>query len=66
MKPSNRWHRAPTVWLILALLGSTMAGSISLVFVAFAHQDELPRAIPRLASPLPPTAAARPADQATP
>jgi hypothetical protein len=62
----NRWYRVPEVWLILILLGSTMAGSLALVATAVRHPDTLPTAVPHtIASPLPPSAA-RPADDATP
>ena len=66
MTTSGRWYREPTVWLMLVLLGSTMAGSLGLVFVAYTHPDELPHRIDTMAAPLPPSAAAHPADQATP
>jgi hypothetical protein len=48
------------------MLGATMIGSLALVATAFGNRDELPHVGPRIASPLPPTSAARPADQATP
>jgi len=63
----NTWYRVPEVWLILLLLASTMAGSLALVATAYRHGDQLPSPPPTsLASPLPPSAAARPADAATP
>lgn len=62
----NAWYRVPEVWLILVLLGGTMAGSLALVATAVRHSDALHTPAPHaLASPLPPTAA-RPADDATP
>ena len=62
----NNWYRVGAVWLILSLLLATMAGSLALVFTAFAHRDELPHVGRAIASPLPPTVAATPADRATP
>lgn len=62
----NDWYAVGIVWLILSLLLATMAGSLALVFTAFAHCDELPHVGRSIASPLPPTSTATPADQATP
>jgi hypothetical protein len=62
----NRWYTVPEVWLMLIMLAATMTGSVALVFTAFAHRDELPHVGRSIASPLPPTATATPADQATP
>ena len=63
----NAWFRVPEVWLILVLLGSTMIGSLALVATAVRHSDALHTPPPHaLASPLPPSAAARAADDATP
>lgn len=62
----NRWYRVPEVWLILVLIGSTMAGSLALVATALRHRDELVVAHRPIASPLPPSHAQRPADDATP
>ena len=62
----NRWYRVPEVWLMIVMLGATMIGSLALVATAFGNRDELPHVGPRIASPLPPTSAAHPADQATP
>jgi len=62
----NRWYRVPEVWLMIVMLAATITGSLALVATAFGNRDELPRVGPRIASPLPPTSAARPADQATP
>ena len=63
----NTWYRVPEVWLILVLLVSTMAGSLALVATAYRHGDQLPTPPPMsLASPLPPSAVARPADATTP
>lgn len=59
--PRNHWYRVPEVWLILFLLGATVIGSVALVGTAFAHHDELVPAGPSIASPLPPTSAAKPA-----
>jgi len=61
----NEWYAVGTVWLIVLLLLVTMAGSVALVFTAFAQRDELPHVGRSIASPLPPTAASAPADQAT-
>ena len=62
----HAWYRVPEVWLILILLGGTIAGSLALVATAVRHGDALPISAPRaIASPLPPSAA-RPADNATP
>ena len=58
----NEWYASGTVWLIVALLGTTMAGSLALVFTAFAHRDELPHVGRAIASPLPPSAPAPAAD----
>jgi len=61
------WYRVPEVWLILALLGSAVLGSLLLVSAALRHDDQLHANIPHaVASPLPPSAAARPSDDATP
>jgi hypothetical protein len=62
----NRWYVVPEVWLILVLIGSAMAGSLALVATALRHRDELVVAHRPIASPLPPSHAQRPADQATP
>jgi len=62
----NAWYTVGTVWLIVVLLGATMAGSLSLVFTAFAHRDELPHVGRSIAAPLPPTTAEIAADHATP
>ena len=62
----NMWYRVPEVWLILVLLGSTMIGSLALVATAYRHTDELLKAPVSIASPLPPSSAAQPADAATP
>jgi hypothetical protein len=62
----NRWYVVPEVWLILVLIGSAMAGSLALVATALHHRDELVVAHRPIASPLPPSHAQRPADQATP
>ncbi len=51
----DRWYVVPEVWLILIMLGATMAGSISLAVTAFTHRDELRRSGPAIAAPLPPT-----------
>ena len=62
----NAWYRVPEVWLILFLLGSTMAGSLALVATAVRHSDALRAPAPHtLAAPLPPSAT-RAADDATP
>jgi hypothetical protein len=60
------WFRVPEVWLMIALLAGTIAGSLALVGTAFAHRDELPGAAAPIAAPLPPSAATRAADDATP
>lgn len=62
----NAWYRVPEVWLILVLLGSAIAGSAALVATALEHRDDLVAAHRPIASPLPPSHAQRPADQATP
>ncbi|HZX90394.1 MAG TPA: hypothetical protein VFE67_07105 [Rudaea sp.] len=62
----NSWYRVPEVWLMIVMLGATVIGSLALVATAFGNRDELPQVGPRIASPLPPTSAARPADQPTP
>jgi len=59
-----RWYAVPEVWLMLVMLGATVAGSIGLVVTAFGHRDELPHVGAALASPLPPTSAARAVDAA--
>jgi hypothetical protein len=64
--PSNRWYLVPEVWLMLVMLIATMTGSLALVATAFKHRDELHHVGPSIASPLPPTSAARPSDDATP
>jgi len=62
----NEWYTVGTVWLIAFLLIATMAGSLALVFTAFAHRDELPHVGRSIASPLPPTSTAGSADTAAP
>jgi hypothetical protein len=62
----NRWYRVPEVWLMIVMLLATMTGSLALVATAFGHHDELKHVGPSIASPLPPTSAAHPADRATP
>jgi hypothetical protein len=62
----NEWYAVGMVWLIVLLLLATMAGSVALVFTAFAHRDELPHVGRSIASPLPPTSTATAADQAAP
>jgi hypothetical protein len=62
----NHWYRVPEVWLMIVMLLATMAGSLALVATAIGHSDELRHVGPSIASPLPPTSAAHPADPATP
>jgi len=63
----NHWFRVPEVWLMIVMLGAVMTGSLMLVATAFRHTDQLHTLAPAsLASPLPPSAASRPADDATP
>lgn len=62
----NRWYVVPEVWLMLVMLFATVSGSLALVATAFAHRDDMLHAAPSIASPLPPTSAARPADSAAP
>jgi len=50
----NRWYRVPEVWLMIVLLLAMVAGSLALVGTAFEHRDDLLRAGPTIASPLPP------------
>ena len=61
----NMWFRVPEVWLIIVLLGSVMTGSLALVATAYRHPDTMHAAPRSIASPLPPSSAARPADAAT-
>lgn len=65
-KDPNRWYSVPEVWLVLALIGSAVVGSLALVATALNHRDELVAAHRPIASPLPPSHAQRPADDATP
>jgi hypothetical protein len=51
---------------MIVMLVATMVGSLALVVTAFEHRDELHQTGPVIASPLPPTTAAQPADRATP
>ena len=60
------WYRVPEVWLVLALIGSAVVGSLGLVVTALEHRDELVASRRPIASPLPPSHAQRPADDATP
>jgi hypothetical protein len=62
----NHWYQVAEVWLVIVLLLATMVGSLALVVTAFEHRDELHQTGPVIASPLPPTTAAQPADRATP
>jgi len=63
---SNQWYVVPEVWLMLVMLTATVAGSLALVSTAYRHNDELRHVGTSIASPLPPSTAARPADSATP
>ena len=64
---ANTWYRVPEVWLMIGLLGATVVGSLALVATALSHDDRLRSSVPHaLASPLPPSSAAHPADQVTP
>jgi hypothetical protein len=62
----NTWYRVPEVWLIIVLLGSVVTGSLALVATAYRHPDTLKETPRSIASPLPPSSTARPADAATP
>ncbi len=62
----NTWYRVPEVWLIIVLLGSVVTGSLALVATAYRHPDALQVTPRSIASPLPPSSAARAADAATP
>ena len=62
----HRWYRVPEVWLMIVMLVATITGSLALVATAFSNRDELPHVGPRIASPLPPTSVAQPADRVTP
>jgi hypothetical protein len=67
MKPvDNRWYRVPEVWLMIVMLVATMAGSLALVGTAFEHRDDLLRAGPVIAAPLPPSSVHRPAPATRP
>lgn len=66
IEPRSQWYRVPEVWLIVVMLGVTVAGSLALVATAFAHRDELKHVGTSIASPLPPSSTAQPADQTTP
>jgi len=66
MSTRKKWNAVPEVWLMLVMLGATVTGSLALVATAFGHRDELTHAAPAIATPLPPSAATRPADAATP
>jgi len=64
---ANRWYVVPEVWLMLFLLSSAVVGSLLLVATAVRHGDALPSPVPHaVASPLPPSTAVRPSDDATP
>jgi hypothetical protein len=65
-KDPNQWFRVPEVWLVLFLIGSAVVGSLALVATALEHRDELVASHRPIASPLPPSHAQRPADEATP
>jgi hypothetical protein len=56
------WYRVPEVWLIWVLLVGIVIGSFSLLATAIRHPDTLREAPHPIASPLPPSTAARPAD----
>lgn len=62
----NRWYRVPEVWLVLLLIGSAVVSSLALVATALEHRDDLVAAHHPIASPLPPSHALKPADDATP
>jgi hypothetical protein len=56
------WYRIPEVWLIWFLLVGIVIGSLALVATAVRHPDTLRAAPHAIASPLPPSTAARPSD----
>lgn len=58
---TTRWFAVPEVWLMLVMLVATMTGSIALVVTAFEHRDDMPNVGAKIAAPLPPNAALRPA-----
>ena len=62
----DTWYRVPEVWLIVFLLGAMVAGSFWLLAIAIRHPDDLTGAPRSIASPLPPSRAAVPADATTP
>jgi hypothetical protein len=63
----NSWFRVPEVWLMIVLLAAAVAGSLMLAATAVRHNDQLRTAAPHsIASPLPPSAAARASEDATP
>lgn len=37
----NAWHRQPTVWLVLGILGCTIAASFALLYIATTNPPEL-------------------------
>jgi len=65
-RTENTWFRVPEVWLIIVLLGGMVIASFALLATALRHSDQLHAAPHSLASPLPPSTAARPSDDATP
>lgn len=62
----SRWYRVPEVWLVLLLISSAVISSLALVATALEHRDDLVAAHRPIASPLPPSHALKPADDATP
>ena len=62
MNAELSWYRIPEVWLICVLLVGIEIGSFALVATAYRHTDTLRVAPHPIASPLPPSAAARPAE----
>jgi hypothetical protein len=65
-KDPNRWYRVPEAWLVLILLVGSVIVSLALVATALEHRDDLVISSTPIATPLPPSHAQRPADDATP
>jgi hypothetical protein len=62
----NRWYRVPEVWMILVLIGGMVLISFGLLYVSLRYPDPSAEAPTPVATPLPPSSHARPADSATP
>lgn len=45
-KDSDKWHRNPMVWLVIAIPALTVAGCLLTIFLAIANPDQIETATP--------------------